>query len=107
MGALIALVCALSLCVDRGHNGDFYMSLLGGRFISAHGFVTHDPFPTVAQGGTWLNQQWLSEVAFFRAAGALGQTGLTVLYAGMLAAPLALLLWICRRKGAADRKSVV
>jgi hypothetical protein len=101
MGALIALVCALSLCVDRGYNGDFYMSLLGGRFISAHGFVTHDPFPTVAQGGTWLNQQWLSEVAFFRAAGALGQTGLTVLYAGMLAAPLALLLWICRRKGAA------
>jgi hypothetical protein len=101
IGALIALVCALALCVDRGHNGDFYMSLLGGRFISAHGFVTHDPFPTVAQGGTWLNQQWLSEVAFFRVALALGQTGLTVLYAGLLAAPLALLLWVCRRKGAA------
>jgi hypothetical protein len=101
IGALIALVCALALCVDRGHNGDFYMSLLGGRFIAAHGFVTHDPFPTVAQGGTWLNQQWLSQVAFFRAAGALGQTGLTVLYACLLAAPLAALLWICRRKGAA------
>jgi hypothetical protein len=101
IGALIALVCALALCIDRGHNGDFYMSLLGGRFISAHGFVSHDPFPTVAQGGTWLNQQWLSQVAFFRAAGVVGQTGLTVLYAGLLAAPLAALLWICRRKGAA------
>jgi hypothetical protein len=100
IGALIALVCALALCVDRGNNGDFYMSLLGGRFIAAHGFVTHDPFPTVAQGGTWLNQQWLSQVAFFRAAGALGQTGLTVVYAGLLAVPLAALLWICRRKGA-------
>jgi hypothetical protein len=101
IAALIALVGALALCVDRGHNGDFYMSLLGGRFISAHGFVTHDPFPTVAQGGTWLNQQWLSELAFFRIAGSLGQTGLTVIYALLLAAPLALLLWLCRRKGAA------
>jgi hypothetical protein len=99
--ALIALVGALALCVDRGHNGDFYMSLLGGRFISSHGFVTHDPFPTVAHGSTWLNQQWLSELAFFRVAGSLGQTGLTVLYALLLAAPLALLLWLCRRKGAA------
>jgi hypothetical protein len=99
--ALIALVGALALCVDRGHNGDFYMSLLGGRFISSHGFVTHDPFPTVAHGGTWLNQQWLSELAFFRVAGSFGQTGLTVLYALLLAAPLALLLWLCRRKGAA------
>jgi hypothetical protein len=99
--ALIALVGALALCIDRGHNGDFYMSLLGGRFISSHGFVTHDPFPTVAHGGTWLNQQWLSELAFFRIAGSLGQTGLTVLYALLLAAPLALLLWLCRRKGAA------
>ena len=99
--ALIALVGALALCVDRGYNGDFYMSLLGGRFINGHGFVSHDPFPTVAHGGTWLNQQWLSELAFFRVAGSVGQTGLTILYALLLAAPLALLLWLCRRKGAA------
>jgi hypothetical protein len=101
IAALIALVAALSLCVDRFYNGDFYMSLLGGRFITTHGFVSHDPFPTVAQGGTWLNQQWLSQVAFFRIAGSVGVTGLTVVYAVLLAAPLALLLWLCRRKGAA------
>jgi hypothetical protein len=101
IGALIALVGALALCVDRGQNGDLYMSLLGGRFISAHGFVSHDPFPTIAQGGTWLNQQWLSELAFFHLQGSLGQTGLTVIYAVLLAAPLALLLWLCRRKGTA------
>ncbi|MFL5908817.1 MAG: hypothetical protein ACJ75Z_14620 [Solirubrobacterales bacterium] len=100
IGALIALVGALALCLDRGHNGDFYMSLLGGRFISAHGVVNHDPFPTIAHGGTWLNQQWLSELAFFRVEGSLGQTGVTILYAVLLAAPLALLLWLCRQKGA-------
>jgi len=38
MVALIVLVGALALCIDRGYNGDFYMSLLGGRFVSSHGF---------------------------------------------------------------------
>ncbi len=99
IGALIALVGALTLCLDRFHNGDFYLSLNSGRFIAEHGFANHDPFSTVSQGGTWLNQQWLSELAFFRVAEILGPTGLTVLYALLITAPLALLLWLCRRKG--------
>jgi hypothetical protein len=99
IGALLALVAALALCLDRFHNGDFYLSLVSGRFVAQHGFVEHYPFATIAQGGTWLNQQWLSELAFFRVAQALGPTGLTVLYALLITAPLALLLWLCRRKG--------
>jgi hypothetical protein len=99
MGALIALVGALALCLDRFHNGDFYLSLNSGRFIAEHGFATHDPFSTVSQGGTWLNQQWLSELAFFRISEVFGPTGLTVLYAVLITAPLALLLWLCRGKG--------
>jgi hypothetical protein len=65
IAALFALVGAPPLCVNRGFNGDVYMSLLGGRFITTHGFVTHDPFPTIAGARTWLNQQWLSQVAFY------------------------------------------
>jgi hypothetical protein len=89
MGALIALVGALSLCLDRFHNGDFYLSLTSGRFIAQHGFATHDPFSTISHGGTWLNQQWLSELAFFRVSELIGPTGLTVLYAVLITAPLA------------------
>jgi hypothetical protein len=99
MGALIALVGALALCLDRVHNGDFYLSLNSGRFVAQHGFATHDPFSTISQGGTWLNQQWLSELAFFRISEVVGPTGLTVLYAALITAPLALLLWLCRSKG--------
>jgi hypothetical protein len=99
IGALIALVGALALCLDRSHNGDFYLSLVSGRFIAQHGFAHHDPFATIAQGGTWMNQQWLSELAFFQISQVLGPTGLTVLYAFLITAPLALLLWLCRRKG--------
>jgi hypothetical protein len=99
IGALIALVAALALCLDRFHNGDFYLSLVSGRFVAEHGWVDHYPFATVAQGGAWLNQQWLSQLAFFRIEQLVGPTGLTVLYAFLITAPLALLLWLCRRKG--------
>jgi hypothetical protein len=99
IGALIALVGALAVCLDRFHNGDFYLSLVSGRLVAQHGVVDQYPFATIAHGGTWLNQQWLSELAFFRVAQVLGPTGLTVLYAFLITAPLALLLWLCRRKG--------
>ena len=99
MGALIALVGALSLCLDRFRNGDFYLSLNSGRFVAEHGFANHDPFSTISHGGAWLNQQWLSELAFFRISEVIGPTGLTVLYALLITAPLAVLLWLCRRKG--------
>lgn len=81
IGALIALVGALALCLDRFHNGDFYLSLVSGRLVAQHGFVDQYPFATVAKGGTWLNQQWLAELTFFRISQLLGPTGLTVLYA--------------------------
>jgi hypothetical protein len=99
IGALIALVCGLALCLDRFHNGDFYLSLVSGRLVAQHGVIDHYPFATIAKGGTWLNQQWLSELAFFRVSQVLGPTGLSVLYAVLITAPLALLLWLCRRKG--------
>jgi hypothetical protein len=99
IGALIALVAALALCLARFHNGDFYLSLVSGRFIAEHGWVDTYPFATIAQGGAWLNQQWLSQLAFFRLEQVVGPTGLTVLYAFLITAPLALLLWLCRRKG--------
>jgi hypothetical protein len=96
---LTLLVGALALCLNRTRNGDLYLQLLTGRFITEHGFATHDPFATIEHGRPWLNQQWLSELAFYRIAGAVGLTGLSVLYAVLIAAPLALLLWSFRHKG--------
>lgn len=99
--ALTLLVAGVALCVDRDRSGDLYLQLFTGRFIAEHGFVTHDPFPTIGQGRAWLNQQWLSELSFYAVARSIGITGLTVLYAGLIAAPLALVLLCIRRKGAA------
>lgn len=100
IACLTLLVAALALCVDRARNGDLYLQLFTGRFITEHGLVSHDPFPTIGQGRPWLNQQWLSELGFYAAAKSVGITGVTVLYAALIAAPLALVLSSLRRKGA-------
>jgi MFS family permease len=99
IAALTTLVGALALCFDRVQNGDLYLQLASGRFIADHGLVNTDPFPTIAQGGQWLNEQWLTELTFFHTFGEIGMTGLTVVYAMLLALPLGLLLWLCRHKG--------
>jgi hypothetical protein len=101
IGAVALLVGAIALAVNRVHNGDVYLELSAGRLISQHGLVAHDPFSTIAVGREWLNQQWLSELAFYKVARAVGMTGLTVLYAVALGLPLVWLLWRCRTKGLA------
>src|SRR5260221_6382939 len=89
------------LCLDGTRDGDLYLQLASGRFISTHGLAAVDPFRTIAHGEPWLNQQWLTELVAYKVVGWVGVTGLTALYAGLLAAPLALLLWLCRSKGVA------
>jgi hypothetical protein len=89
------------LCLDGTRDGDLYLQLAGGRFVALHGFSLVDPFQTIAHGEPWLNQQWLDELLAYRLVGWIGVTGLTVAYACLLAAPLGLLLWLCRRKGPA------
>jgi hypothetical protein len=105
--ALTLLSAALMLCLDGTRDGDLYLQLASGRFISAHGLVAADPFQTVAHGQPWLNQQWLAELGGYDVARSVGVTGLTILYAALLAAPLALLLWLCRRTGVAMLIAVV
>jgi hypothetical protein len=99
IGALTLLVAALMLCFDGTRDGDLYLQLASGRYLAAHGLASVDPFNTIAHGEPWLNQQWLCELLVFQLTRLVGVTGLTVVYAGLLAAPLALLLWLCRRKG--------
>ena len=78
-----------------------YLLLFSGRYVVDHGVVSHDPFPTIEHGAEWLNQQWLSEVGFYATYKAIGITGITVLYAILLAIPLGIALALLRRKSAA------
>lgn len=100
IAALVLVVAALMLCLDGTRDGDLYLQLASGRFVATHGIVSVDPFRTIAHGDPWLNQQWLAELLAYELVRCIGVTGLTVAYAVLLAAPLALLLWLCRDKGA-------
>jgi hypothetical protein len=100
-GAVMLATAGLMLCLDGTRDGDLYLQLASGRFIAGHGLVSADPFQTIAHGEPWLNQQWLTELLVYHLVRWIGVTGLTVVYAGLLAAPLGLLLWLCRRKGIA------
>jgi MFS family permease len=101
IGALTLLTAALALCFDGTRDGDLYLQLASGRFVAAHGVVSIDPFNTIGHGSPWLNQQWLCELLVYQLVRLIGVTGLTFAYAALLAAPLGLLLWLCRRKGPA------
>jgi hypothetical protein len=96
----VLAVAALALCLNRALNGDLYLLLFTGRYVAEHGPVSHDPFPTIEHGQSWLNQQWLSELGFYEAFRIVGVKGITVLYALLIAAPLGLVLAVIRRKGA-------
>src|SRR3954451_6833587 len=99
--ALVVLVAGVCLCADRQRSGDMYLLLFSGRYVVDAGPVGHDPFPTIEHGADWLNQQGLSEVSFYGAYKAIGITGITMLYAIVLALPLGIALALVRRKSAA------
>src|SRR4051812_34396365 len=58
---LVAVATAILLYANRELAGDLFWLLAAGRYVDAHGAGAHDPFLTIAHGGHWYNQQWLSE----------------------------------------------
>ncbi|MBD3278833.1 MAG: hypothetical protein GF388_11085, partial [Candidatus Aegiribacteria sp.] len=52
-------------CVTPLHNGNFFWHLRNGEDILETGTIrTEDPFTWTCAGDTWLQQEWLAEVAF-------------------------------------------
>jgi hypothetical protein len=98
VGCLTALTAAALLYANRELAGDLFWLLAAGRHVDLHGVTATDPFLTIAHGGHWYNQQWLSEWVIFRVQ-QLGRLQLVSLaYALLLASPLAVLAWGCRER---------
>jgi len=72
---------------------DTYWHIATGRWIWAHAAVPSvDPFSHTFGGAPWLAHEWLAELIFAGAYGALGWAGVVALAAAAIAAGLALLL---------------
>jgi hypothetical protein len=44
---------------------DGWMALLFGRFVAQHGLPAHDTLTVWAHGRTWVDQQWLAQLALY------------------------------------------
>jgi hypothetical protein len=95
---LVALTAAGLLYANRELAGDLFWLLAAGRHVDLHGVTGTDPFLTIAHGGHWYNQQWLSEWLIFRLERLGGLRLVSLAYAVLLAAPLAVLAWGCRER---------
>ena len=44
---------------------DGWMALLSGRVVAQHGLPSHDTLTIWAHGRTWVDQQWLAQLALY------------------------------------------
>jgi MFS family permease len=58
-------------------NTDTWIALVSGREIARHGLPSADHLTALAQGHTWVDQQWLGQLILY-AADRVGGVGLTV-----------------------------
>ena len=91
---LIATVWALPRPV-----GDVYVALAGGRDVLAGRLGGPDDWAFTTAGRIWLNQNWGSDVLFYLAYVGLGDAGLLLLKAALLALIAAATASACRTRG--------
>src|SRR3954452_21744025 len=96
VACLTAITAAGLLYANRELAGDLFWLLAAGRHVDVHGVTATDPFLTIAHGGHWYNQQWLSEWLIFRLQQLGGLRLGSLGYALLLASPLVVLAWGCR-----------
>ena len=79
--------------VDLGYH------LRAGEWMWDHRrILDHDVFSSTFSGDAWLNQNWLTQLLFFKAWDLVGLEGLAALIALLLTGGFALLFWLCYRR---------
>jgi hypothetical protein len=81
---------------------DAWLALVGGREIAAHGLPSADHLTVFASGRSWVDQQWLVQILFYRLDQLVGAWAVTALSLLAYAAGFALAAAIaCRRSAQA------
>jgi hypothetical protein len=93
---ILVAVFAYALMLASGrnllHDGDTFFHIAAGNWIWAHGSVpSSDPFSFTLHGAPWVAHEWLAELIFAGAYGALGWVGVVAVTAAAIAATYYLL----------------
>jgi hypothetical protein len=86
---------------------DTWLTLVGGREIVEHGLPHHDTLTVWTLGKTWVDQQWLAQLAIYGAVAAGGLRLALALHLAVLVGTLAVVLLAARRLGASPRSTAV
>jgi hypothetical protein len=79
--------------VDLGYH------LRAGRWMWTRArILDRDVFTFTFEGDAWLNQNWLTQLFFYKTWDVAGLEGLAAVIAGMFTAGFGLLFWICYRR---------
>jgi hypothetical protein len=79
---------------------DSWLTLVGGRELVAHGIPHHDQLAVVSHGHTWVDQQWLSQLAYWGIYSGTGLRGAVLATILVQVLALGLAFALARRRGA-------
>src|SRR5919198_2543987 len=82
---------------------DTWMTLTYGREVVQHGLPSHDALTVFAHGRTWIDQQWLGQLAYYGAFVLGGMRATLALNAFALASAMGLAFVAARRRGGSTR----
>jgi hypothetical protein len=91
--ALMALAVALLAFLPTAFNVDSWLALVAGREVWQSGLPHYEALTSMSHGVSWIDQQWLSQLAMYALyrLGGLGLVGVanTVLFVGAVAGAVA------------------
>jgi hypothetical protein len=103
----VATLCFTLTVARLQTTADSYLDLVSGRLIVAHGLPHADTLSIVGHGRTWVDQQWLAQVAMYGIWRLAGTVGLGFLLALLLALAFGLLTHLCIGLGAPPQRAAV
>ncbi len=86
---------------------DSWLALVVGRLIAAHGIPTHDTLTVFAHGRSWVDQQWLAQLAIYEFDRVGGLRLAVLVHVLLLVASLAAAMALARARGAGTRSVAV
>ena len=108
---LVVLVAALGTMLlglaPQIFVGDSWMTLVAGREIVDHGFPHRESLTVLAHGRTWVDQQWLAQLAFYGADLAAGLRATMLLHVALVTTATALAIGAARQRGATARSTLL